>query len=882
MNDIWKVSPDRSFDELLPKFETSFSDRRSRKDKNPLCGAIIEACWFDFWTSGLALLASMILMVIAPFLLRYLIEYVAAAYIAKREGIKEPNVGKGVGYVIGIVAMQEMQSLLTNYSTYRSMLVGGQVRAILIASVFKKSLKISARAKAGVATSTTTTASDDGRGSELEPDKEKFKVDDTTTPEAQSWSNGQVLSLASIDAHRVDDALANFHTLWTGLIALLMSVALLIINLGYSPLPGFGLIIVVFPMIGKGIGKLFVIRQGINRLTDQRSSMAYEIFQGIRFVKVFGWERAFFDRLTAIRKAEVTKIGSFLALRNFMAAVSIATPTFASILTFVTYALTKHELSSSKIFSSVSIFNVLKFPLTTMPVALGLLSDGWAALERLQSYLSCEENKDVLDHGSSSLIFEKPELDGKAALQLKEASFTWEESTEEKVVSGKKGLVPNEKAKIVTNIVDKNRIPHLPFKITPSTVKLYRGELVAVIGGVGSGKTSFLEALTGEMRKTSGTIAWSTSRSYCPQEPWIQNATIRNNILFGKQMNAEWYNKVVHACALTRDFEILLEGDLTEIGERGINLSGGQKQRVNLARAIYADSEALLLDSPLSAVDAHVGKHILENAIVSLLKNKLRILVTHQLEILHRCDRIIWVDDGSLRAIDTFSNLMTHDEAFAKMVTAGLGTKTEVIEKRDTNLKRSPTNAERAMKNEHQTTESLIKAEHQAEKNVPWKVYYDYLKSSGSIFWPIITLVVMTVSQGLNIGSNLWLSWWISDKFHYVLGLNIGIYVALGVANVVVNYAFFLAVSLIAIMASKSMYNRALHRVLNSPISYFDTTPLGRIIGVFSKDVDNMDYNLTDAIRLFILLFYLFIATCALTIAYFYWVRQQMLLEPRH
>jgi len=820
-------------------------------------------------------------MIAAPFTLRYLIDYVAEAYVARLEGAKEPNVGKGFGYIIGIVAMQELQSLLTNYSTYRSMIVGGQARALLIAAVYKKSLTISGRAKAGAALSSTTPKihTEDEKKTE-----KKSKDDLSKPPQSQSWSNGQVLSLTSIDAHRVDEALSNFHAIWTGLIALLLSLALLIVNLGYSPLAGYGIILLVFPMIGKGIGKLFDLRKQINRLTDQRSNMTYEIIQGIRFVKIFGWGKAFFDRIKAIRTAETRKIRGYLALRNAVGVVAIVLPAFASQLTFVTYALTKHQLASSTIFSSVGIFNVLKLPLTSMPVALSLAADGWSALERLQNYLTAEDREEIRDELPSDPAQETMEPKITSAVRLENASFTWEENTDDRDAPESSSAIPTGDDQLSSGFDSGSTLhnSHATFVIPPTTLELHRGELVAIIGGVGSGKSSILEALTGEMRKTCGTLSWSVSKAYCPQEPWIQNTTVRNNITFGKEMDPERYNRVVHACALTRDFEILPNGDLTEIGERGVNISGGQKQRINLARAMYADAEALLLDSPLSAVDAQVGKHILENAIVKELNGKLRVLVTHQLEILHRCDRIIWVENGSIQAMDTFPNLMAHNESFSKLITAGIGSQQEKTNDKDEkSLKRVSTVAERKLVEQNEEIESLIKTEHQATKSVPWRVYYDYFKSSGSISYIIMTLVIIVVSQGPMVGTNLWLSWWIQDKFHLVLGLNIGIYIALNVLAMALSYVYFLSLSLISLSASKQMYNRALNRVLNTTAAYFDTTPLGRILGVFSKDVDNLDYNLTESMRIFVMLVALFISTCVLTMAYFYWVSYRKAFKVR-
>jgi ATP-binding cassette, subfamily C (CFTR/MRP), member 1 len=200
------------------------------------------------------------------------------------------------------------------------------------------------------------------------------------------------------------------------------------------------------------------------------------------------------------------------------------------------------------------------------------------------------------------------------------------------------------------------------------TFSVGQNELLAVIGPVGSGKSSLLSSLAGDMRLVEGVARMGASRAYCPQQAWIQSTTIRNNILFGKEYEKEWYNRVVEACALRPDFNIFPAADETEVGERGVTLSGGQKQRIDLARAICSNADIILLDDPLSAVDTHVGNHIMDNAICGLLKGKCWIVATHQLHVPNRFDRIILMNNGSIDAIDTFENLMRESQIFQQLM----------------------------------------------------------------------------------------------------------------------------------------------------------------------------------------------------------------------
>lgn len=304
-----------------------------------------------------------------------------------------------------------------------------------------------------------------------------------------------------------------------------------------------------------------------------------------------------------------------------------------------------------------------------------------------------------------------------------------------------------------------------PFKVTDINMTIGRNEFIGIVGSVGSGKSSLLAALAGDMRQINGRAIMGGSKAYCPQSAWIQNATVLDNITFGKELDESQFSQVVEACSLRHDLDILPGGRLTEIGERGINLSGGQKQRVNLARAIYSDAHIMLMDDPLSAVDAHVGRDILDKAICGLLKDKCRILATHQLHALHRCDRIIIMKEGQIDSFDTFDNLMIHNEEFRSMMS------TVDIDRRESEVdSEEESSGSTAAKPDEKPKESLMQEEDRGTNNVSLKVYYKYFKAAGSgLAFPLL-LLLLVISQGTNIVSGLWLAWWTSDNFGYSTG----------------------------------------------------------------------------------------------------------------
>ncbi|KAF2185036.1 P-loop containing nucleoside triphosphate hydrolase protein [Zopfia rhizophila CBS 207.26] len=893
INDIWTVNPNRSADVLVGKLEASFKRRRERGDKKPLVGALFDTFKVEFIVGGLCQLLASIIQSVAPFVLRYLINFALKAWIAQRSNMPEPHIGEGIGLVIGITAMQFTQSMATNHFMYRGMMVGGQARAVLIAVIFDKAMRLSGRAKAGGKAVMEAPPQEIKPGSKAEKKwykkllKKKQKEEKKPAGKAdvsgdgQGWGNGRIINLMSTDTYRVDQASGFFHMIWTSPVAILVTVALLIVNLTYSALSGLGLLVITFPLLGRVVRVLFRRRVTINKITDQRVSLTQEILQAVRFVKYFGWETSFLDRIDKIRKKEIHGVQILLAIRNAILAIGMSMPVFASMLSFITYSLSNHDLNPAPIFSSLALFNSLRLPLNFLPLVIGQIIDANASVGRIQEFLLAEEAQEDAHW----------DYDNKEALVLKNADFTWErtptqddddvpEKGPDKKPGKDKTKKENKRSSVQSEKESSLKPPsgpgspkedEHPFEMKDLNLTVGRNELVAVIGTVGSGKSSLLAALAGDMRKTHGEVVIGASRAFCPQYAWIQNSTVKENIIFGKEFKHDWYNKVIDACALRPDLEMLPNGDGTEIGERGITISGGQKQRLNIARAIYFDADIVLMDDPLSAVDAHVGRHIMDNAICGLLKDKCRVLATHQLHVLNRCDRIIWVEEGHIQAIDTFENLMSNNEAFQKlMATTATEEKKEEEERGNEDEVEGEKKTTKKRKGKKPAA-ALMQEEDRAVKSVSWGVWLAYIKAGAGIWVAPLVLILLIASQGANIVTSLWLSWWTSNKFGFSTGTYIGIYSGLGVSQALLMFAFSVAVSVFGTEAGKVMLHRAINRVLRAPMSFFDTTPLGRITNRFSKDIDVMDNTLTDAIRMYFLTLAMIISVFILIIVYFHY-----------
>ncbi len=572
MNDVWFVNHNRAVEPMTERVRASFKLRVARGDKYPLFWALHEAFFFEFWFGGLCQLSSSIIQVISPFTLRFLIQFATDAYVASQTGAPAPHIGRGLGLVFGVTIMQILQSLGTNHFIYRGMMVGGETRATLINLIYEKSMVISGRAKAGgraMADAGSSTSPDSSAGKAADEgekgDKEKGKgtsANDSAAPtpgaivagDGIGWGNGRIVNLMSVDTYRIDQACGLFHVIWCAPISCLVTLVLLLVNLTYAALAGFGLLIIGVPLLTRAIKSLFRRRSRINRVTDQRVSLTQEILQSVRFVKYFGWESSFLARIEEYRAAEITMIQVLLSIRNGIMAISLSLPIFASMLSFITFSLSNHAMAPSKVFSSLALFNGLRMPLNLLPLVIGQVTDAWTSMKRIQEFLLTEEQEEEVEL--------RP--DGVNAVEMHGASFTWERTptheTDEVSVVNKNSAKKKKAAQKKKKQAAENARPASaddtastlveelePFKLHDISLSIGRKELVAVIGSVGSGKSSLLAALAGDMRKTGGDVVLGASRAFCPQYAWIQNTTLRKNIQFGKDYDEKWYQKVIKA-----------------------------------------------------------------------------------------------------------------------------------------------------------------------------------------------------------------------------------------------------------------------------------------------------------------------------------------------
>ncbi|KAH8428477.1 ATP-binding cassette transporter YOR1 [Aspergillus melleus] len=854
IQDIWAVNPDRSVDFLSKELGSSLERRLKRGDKKPLVGAIYETFKREFWIGAICQILGTVIIVLSPLVIRHLISFAMEAYDSRHGTRPSPHVSWGIGYALAIFFMQVIRALCMSQSFYKGDVLGGQVKAALVSLIFSKAMKLSGRAKV------------DGRHSG-ENDQEHNDKKESTPDEIAGWNNGRITMLMGVEADRVDRACGSIHLLWATPICLAVGLVVLLFTIGYSALSGYGFMLLSVVLLTYIVRCLVNLRVTVNKTTDQRVSLTQEIVYNARFVKFFGWENFFLERLRKLRHIEMHSLHKLLAVRHAVIASFVSMSTFAAMFAFITYAFSGHGASPDSIFASFAAFNALRAPLSMMNLVISTATDAWTALDRLQDFFRAEEREDFVDW----------DMGMRNAIEMDHASFTWEQAPSSKgseansTESSLRGSSSDESTEKLAHAKQRSRdsAEQMPFKISDIDLKVGRRELIAVIGTVGSGKSSLLGALAGEMRLTSGGVRMGTTRAFCPQYAWIQNTSVKNNILFGHEYDETRYNQVIDACALRSDLAMFPDGEQTEIGERGITISGGQKQRLNIARAIYSNSELVLLDDPLSAVDAHVGRQIMDKAICGLLRDRCRVLATHQLHVLGRCDRIIVMDQGRIHAFDTFANLMQNDEVFRSIMSSTAQLETSDKETPGHNTEIQPT--EEKPKNEGSGA-ALMQTEERATASMGWDVWKAYISATGSIFHPFLFLILTLLVNGAIIMNGLWLAYWTSDRYPYLgPGGYLGIYAALCVAQFVIVYVYSFQLTYASSNAGKAMLQEALYRVMRAPMSFFDTTPLGRITNRFSKDVQVLDSDLGNSLRMFVMMFSMIVATLGLVVAYFYY-----------
>nr|CAD7441508.1 unnamed protein product [Timema bartmani] len=659
---------------------------------------------------------------------------------------------------------------------------------------------------------------------------------------------GEIVNLMAVDAQRLMDICLHVNLIWSAPIQIGLAVYFLWDLLGASVLAGLAVMIILIPVNSAIANQMKKLQVRQMKYKDNRVKMMNEILCGIRVLKQYAWEPSFEQYIQKLRSKEIDVLKQAAYLHGSTSFIWTCAPYIVSLVSFATYVLIdeNHVLDAQRAFVSLSLFNIMRQPLAMVPQVIASLIQASVSLKRLNTFMNDAE----LD--PSSVAHDQFE---NTPLHIEKGNFAWG--------------------------------PDEPPVLKNISLRVREGALVAIVGMVGSGKSSLISALLGEMDKLSGTVNTKGSIAYVPQQAWIQNATVQYNITFGQQVNNRTYHKVVSACALKADLDMLPGGDQTEIGEKGINMSGGQKQRVSLARAVYSDANIYFLDDPLSAVDSHVGKHIFEEVIgpAGLLRKKTRILVTHSITFLPTVDEIVVLKNGEVSEMDLeeikqqLETAIGRDELQRQLSVSALSissSRSDIhslggrsrtsslrrvgsVSSMNTDTTKQPSNGSLQTENKGKRMQSkggrrLIEAEVAQTGSVKWRVYGHYFRSIGTMFI-VGTLLFNAFFQSFQVGTNMWLSAWSTNAYgaqneSSAQDLYLGVYGALGIGQVLSVLVSMLSVSIGAINAASVLHNTLLANVFRLPQSLFDTTPIGRILTRFSSDVNVLDQTFPMILRM--------------------------------
>uniref|UniRef100_A0A8P0T4P1 Multidrug resistance-associated protein 4 n=1 Tax=Canis lupus familiaris TaxID=9615 RepID=A0A8P0T4P1_CANLF len=597
-------------------------------------------------------------------------------------------------------------------------------------------------------------------------------------------TTGQIVNLLSNDVNKFDQVTVFLHFLWAGPLQAIAVTALLWMEIGISCLAGMVVLIILLPL-QSCIGKLFSsLRSKTATFTDVRIRTMNEVITGIRIIKMYAWEKSFADLITNLRRKEISKILRSSYLRGMNLASFFVANKIIIFVTFTTYVLLGNVITASRVFVAVSLYGAVRLTVTLFfPSAIERVSESVVSIQRIKNFLLLDE-----------ISQRTPQLpsDGKMIVHIQDFTAFWDKASETPTLEG------------------------LSFTVRP-------GELLAVIGPVGAGKSSLLSAVLGELPRNQGLVSVHGRIAYVSQQPWVFPGTVRSNILFGKKYEKERYEKVIKACALRKDLQCLEDGDLTVIGDRGATLSGGQKARINLARAVYQDADIYLLDDPLSAVDAEVGRHLFELCICQTLHEKITILVTHQLQYLKAASQILILKEGKMVQKGTYTEFLKSGVDFGSL-----------LKKENEEADQSPAPGSPILRTRSFSESSLWSQQssrHSLKDSAPEAQDVAYVLQDWWLsYWANEQSALnVTVDGKENVTEKLDLPWYL------------GIYSGLTVATVLFGIARSLLMFYVLVNSSQTLHNKMFESILRAPVLFFDTNPIGRILNRFSKDIGHMD-----------------------------------------
>lgn len=906
-------------DRLEKRWTIELENAKKRKRNPSLLKAIFRTFLVEYAILGLMqIFNEFIIRLGTPILLGGLLRYF-------RKGSEE-TYETALLYAGGICIATAVNVITSNQALFGAFHVGMKVRIAACSVVYRKALRLSQTALG------------------------------ETAP-------GKVVNLVANDVNRFDIVSIFIHYMWSAPLTTLIIAYFLYNEAGYAGLIGIAAVFVVVP-IQSYTGKLsskFRLQTAIK--TDERVRLMDEIISGVQVIKMYAWEKPFCALVELARKLELRVVRKSSYIRGIYMTFNIFTTRLALYCTLISMIVFRNELTAEKVFVFSAYFNILAHTMSGMFVrGFAELAECHVAVRRLQYFLMYEESRSnsitVSNKLSRSQNGSVTSISRQISIRASRQDLPYiddddesyndnlDGSTEKKTQNGvnfvAKDLLKNTmnlvSDKNVTSVSEDscaikmvNVVASWEFGQSDNTLEninlsLERGKLYAVIGMVGSGKSSFLNAILGEMNLIEGYVKCNGSLSYASQEAWVFGSTVRQNILFGQPYDRQRYMRAVKACALLRDFKQFPQGDQTIVGDRGSSLSGGQKARINLARALYKQADIYLLDDPLSAVDAHVSKHLFEECVQLYLANKTRVLATHQLQYIKGVDAIILLEQGKMKLYRHYQDLLIDYPEYSSLLVA----ENETSE--DSSLERSAIRRQfSSLSNRSRTPEASSGGTDDEEENedteklnnglegtsrgtVKGPIFIRYFQIGANLCIAFVVLLLLIATQFVTSLNDYYVPIIVTraeSARYQQMQMNLTttdsapeevedsyIYIYTGI----VVGLFFIAITRSSIfytmcmVCSQRLHDMAFSALIRTTMRFFDTNPSGRILNRFSKDMGAIDELLPKALldsgQFCMLMFGSLIVSCIVNPMFlipivflgtiFYWIRKVYLKTSKN
>ncbi|XP_037468218.1 ABC transporter C family member 10-like [Triticum dicoccoides] len=629
-------------------------------------------------------------------------------------------------------------------------------------------------------------------------------------------SSGNIINYVTVDAYRIGESPYWFHQTWTTSVQLCIALAILYNAVGAAMVSSL-VVIILTVLCNVPLARLqHKCKTKLMEAQDVRLKAMSESLVHMKILKLYAWEVHFKKVIEGLRKVEYKLLSAFQLMRAYTTFMFWSSPVLVSAATFLTCYLLKIPLDASNVFTFVATLHLVQDPIRLVPEVIAVVIQAKVAFTRISKFLDAPE--------LNGQVRKKYFVGIDYPIEMNLCSFSWDENTSKPTLKN-------------INLIVKG------------------GEKIAICGEVGSGKSTLLAAVLREVPKTEGMIQVCGKIAYISQNAWIQSGTVRDNILFGSSMDEERYHNTLMRCSLVKDLEMLPYGDCTQIGERGVNLSGGQKQRVQLARALYQNADIYLLDDPFSAVDAHTATSLFNEYVMSALSEKTVLLVTHQVDFLPIFDSILFMSHGEVIRSAPYQDLLADCEEFKDLVSAHKDTigvsdvSNNITTRRSKEVSVKETDGIHAESVKPSPADQLIKKEERETGDAGVKPYMLYLRQNKGLLYFSLSMISHTFFVAGQILQNWWMAANVQNPHVSALKL-ISMYIIIGVCTMFFLLSRYLLVVVLGIQTSRSLFSQLLNSLFHAPMSFFDSTPLGRVLSRVSSDLSIIDLDFPFAFAL--------------------------------